>query len=120
MKTYAHITNTAVRLFDTATLKLVAERNISALPPGTDINARIKDWADVLQVEVVETKKKVTNLVRVADGDARISVEVYNGLDSAYVLLYMHYKNGTTSLYLKPEEAREVVMAFNLALHNIA
>jgi len=119
MKTYAHITDATVRLFSTDTLKLVAERNISDLPPGKHLNARIKDWADVLQVEVVETKK-TTNLVRVADGDARISVELYNGLDSAYVQLYMHYRHGTTSLYLKPEEAREVVMAFNLALHNIA
>lgn len=119
MQVHAHITDTAVRLFDAATLKLLAERNICNLPPGTDINARIKDWADVLQVEVLEIKK-TTNLVRVADGDARISVEVYNGIDGAYVHLYMHYKNGTTSHYLKPEEAREVVMAFNLALHNIA
>lgn len=119
MKTYAHITDTAVRLFDAATLKLVADRNITDLPPGTDINARIKDWTDVLQVEVLEIKK-TTNLVRVADGDARISVEVYNGLDGAYVQFYIHYTNGTTSLYLKPDEAREVVMALNLALHNIA
>lgn len=119
MKTYAHITDATVRLFDADTLKLVAERNISDLPPGKHLHFRIMDWADVLQVEVVEIKK-VTNLVRVADGDARISVEVYNGLDGAYVQLYMHYKNGTTSFYLKPEEAREVVMAFNLALHNLA
>lgn len=119
MQVHAHITDTAVRLFSTDTLNLVAERNITDLPPGTDIHARIKDWADVLEVEVLEIKK-TTNLVRVADGDARISVEVYNGLDGAYVQLYMHYKNGSTSFYLKPEEAREVVMAFNLALHNIA
>jgi hypothetical protein len=119
MQVHTHITDTAVRLFSTDTLKLVAERNIADLPPGTDINTRIKDWADVLQVEVVSIKRG-NKLVRVADGDARISVDKYSGLDDIYVHLYMHYKNGTTSLYLKPEEAREVVMAMNLALANIA
>ena len=119
MQVHANITDTAVRLFDAATLKLVAERNITDLPPGTDINARIKDWADVLQVEVVSTKE-FNDVLHVTHNNVRIIIgsERYFGEDRVH--MYIDGKGYSTMTYMTREEAREVVMALNLALHNIA
>lgn len=119
MKTYAHITDATVRLFSTDTLKPVAERNIADLPPGTDINEQIKDWADVLEVEIVSTKE-FNDVIKINRNDTYIIVgsEHYDG--DARVNFYTHGKGYSSMVYMTPEEAREVVMALNLALLNIA
>ena len=119
MKTYAHITDATVRLFSADTLQLVAERNITDLPPGTDITARIKDWADVLQVEVVSTKE-FNDVLHVTHNNVRIIIgsERYFGEDRVH--MYIDGKGYSTMTYMTTDEARELIMAMNLALHNIA
>ena len=119
MQVYAHIIDAAVRLFNADTLKVVAERNIADLPPGTDINARIKDWADVLEVEVLTIQER-SEVIKVKRNDTYmiISSEHYDG--SGRVNLYTDQHGFNSMVYMTPEEAREVVMALNLALAKIA
>jgi len=119
MKVHAHITDTTVRLFSADTLKLVGERLITDLPPGTRINDRIKDWLDVLEVEVVSTKE-FNDVLKVTHNNVRIIIgsERYFGEDRVH--MYIDGKGYSTMTYMTTEEAREVIMAMNLALANIA
>ena len=123
MKVHAHITDTTVRLFDSATLKLVGERLITDLPPGEDITARIKDWADVLEVEVVSTQPwpeqaKIGGEHINATFDVSGNYLFSDGTKACH--LYLSHDCGSFSLLVDADALRQIIMRANLALAKIA
>jgi hypothetical protein len=123
MQVHAYITDTTVRLVSADTLMPVAEQLIANLPPGEDINAQIKDWADTFDAEVVSTEPW-PELTSVGTEHKQVGISLTgphilaNGTKLAH--LYISHNCGSVGLMMDAASLRQIIIRANLALNTIA